>query len=325
MDIKVERVDWEFARPFRIAYRVRTHAQTVQVELHDAGLVGRGEALGVSYHGETADTLAEQLARLESELIAGISRQQLQALLPPGGARNAVDCALWDLEAQRQGRRVWELVGLPTVRPLTTAYTLGVDTPEVTGQLAASLPMNSLFKIKLTGREDLERVIAVREARPDADLMVDANQSWSEQQLHELTPRFAELGVQLIEQPLPIGQDAPLQHFESPVPLCADESCQTRESLPSLIGKYQYVAIKLDKTGGLTEALELARAAKEQGFAVMIGCMGGSSLSMAPAFVIGQLCHFVDLDGPLLAKTDMPHAIRYQGSQMFPPEKLLWG
>lgn len=325
MEIKVRRVDWEFARPFRIAYRVRTHAQTIQVELHNEGIVGRGEALGVSYHRETVDTLIDQLAQIEPKVVEGITREDLRALLPPGGARNAVDCALWDLEAKKKERRVWELAGLPTVRALTTAYTLGVDTPEVIAQLAASAAKNSLFKIKLTGSDDLERVVAVRETRPDADLIVDANQSWSEQQLHELTPRFAELGVKLIEQPLPIGQDSPLRHFRSPVPLCADESCQTTESLPSLAGQYEYIAIKLDKTGGLTEALDLARAAKEQGFKVMIGCMGGSSLSMAPAFVVGQLCDFVDLDGPLLAKADVPHAIHYQGSQMFPPEKLLWG
>jgi len=304
---------------------VRTHAQTIQVELHNEGIVGRGEALGVSYHRETVDTLIDQLAQIEPKVVEGITREDLRALLPPGGARNAVDCALWDLEAKKKERRVWELAGLPTVRALTTAYTLGVDTPEVIAQLAASAAKNSLFKIKLTGSDDLERVVAVRETRPDADLIVDANQSWSEQQLHELTPRFAELGVKLIEQPLPIGQDSPLRHFRSPVPLCADESCQTTESLPSLAGQYEYIAIKLDKTGGLTEALDLARAAKEQGFKVMIGCMGGSSLSMAPAFVVGQLCDFVDLDGPLLAKADVPHAIHYQGSQMFPPEKLLWG
>ncbi len=325
MEIRVRRADWEFIRPFRIAYRVRTHAQTVQVELHDSGLIGRGEALGVSYQGETVDGLLGQLAQFRSRITEGVSREELRALMPPGGARNAVDCALWDLEAKRAGRRVWELAGLRPVLALTTAYTLGVDTPDETAKLAASMAGNSLFKIKLTGRDDLERVAAVRKARPDAELIADANQSWSEQQLHALTPRLADLRVKLIEQPLAIGQDNALLDFKSPVPLCADESCQTRESLPSLKGKYDYVAIKLDKTGGLTEALDLARAAIEQGFGLLTGCMGGSSLSMAPAFVIGQLSQFVDLDGPLLVKTDVPHAIRYQGSQMFPPDELLWG
>jgi L-alanine-DL-glutamate epimerase-like enolase superfamily enzyme len=325
MIVTFKQVEWEFATPFRIAYRVRTHAQTVQVTLEEEGHVGRGEALGVSYHAETVATLLEQLGEVQSDLRRGVSRTDLQKLLPAGGARNAVDCALWDLEAKRAGRRAWELADMPTVRPVTTAYTLGLDTAERMAQAAASSRPYSLLKMKLGGAGDVERVAAVREARPDAELIVDANQAWNEGQLREFTARFAVLGVKLIEQPLPVGEDDCLTAFESPVPLCADESCQTTESLAALQGKYQYINIKLDKTGGLTEALRLARAAHAGGFRLMVGCMAGSSLSMAPAFIVGQLCEFVDLDGPLLTTADLPNGIRYEGSRMFPPERSFWG
>ncbi len=325
MHSEFRRVDWPFASVFRIAYRTRTHAQAVIAQLQDGNLTGRGEASGVSYHGETADSVLEQLRSIAGELDQGISRQDAQRLLPPGGARNAIDCALWDLEAKRAGRRAWELAGMSSVHPLTTAYTLGVDTPEAMAQAAAAGRKFSLLKIKLAGESDLERMAAVRKARPDADLIVDANQAWNERQLHEFTPRLADLGVKLIEQPMAAGKDDALAGFKSPVPLCADESCQTVESLPGLAGKYQYVNIKLDKTGGLTEALHLANAAKDAGFKLMVGCMAGSSLAMAPAFIVGQLCDFVDLDGPLLSTSDVPNAIRYEGSRMFVPEPALWG
>jgi L-Ala-D/L-Glu epimerase len=323
--LKFRQVDFEFASVFRIAYRTRTHAQTVQVELEDGTRVGRGEASGVSYHGETVETLLDQLAALAQRPLDNVSRPELLELLPPGGARNAVDCALWDLDAKRAGRRAWELAGIHSVHPLLTAYTLSLDTPEAMSRAAAAASRYSLLKLKLTGEGDLERVTRIREARPDAELVVDANQAWNERQLHELTPALADLGVKLIEQPLAAGQDAALLGFKSPVPLCADESCQTTESLPALRGKYQYINIKLDKTGGLTEALRLAARAKEEGFRLMVGCMAGSSLAMAPAFLVGQSCDVIDLDGPLLAKSDVPHAIRYEGSRMFPPEAALWG
>jgi L-alanine-DL-glutamate epimerase-like enolase superfamily enzyme len=325
MQVEFRRIDLPLKSTFRIAYRVQTHAETVVVELKDGNLIGRGEALGVSYHGETADSLLAQLATVKRDLIDGISRTDLQARLPPGGARNAIDCALWDLEAKRADRRAWELAGVKSVNPLVTAYTLSLDTPQAMGQAAAAVRQYSLLKIKLAGENDLERVSAVRKARPDAQMIVDANQAWSERQLYEFTPRLAELGVKLIEQPLPAGKDEVLAGFESPVPLCADESCQVTESLPSLMGKYQYVNIKLDKTGGLTEALRLARAAQAANLGLMVGCMGGSSLSMAPAFIVGQLCSVIDLDGPLLSATDVPNAIRYEGNRMFVPEASLWG
>lgn len=325
MKLKAYKADWEFNSPFRIAYRERTHARTVQVELTDGDLMGRGEAAGVSYHGETVDSLLEQLVSVAPRISAGLSRDELQRLMPPGGARNALDCALWDLEAKRTGRRAWDIAGLASVRPLLTAYTLGVDTPEAMARAATAASQYSLLKLKLTGEDDIERVTAVRRARPDAHLIVDANQAWNDLQLRELTLQLAALGVALIEQPLVIGKDGVLAEFRSSLPLCADESCQTTASLPGLAGKYQYVSIKLDKTGGLTEALRLARLARAQGFKLMVGCMGGSSLSMAPAFIVGQLCDVVDLDAPLLVRSDVPNGIRYDGSWMSAPDERLWG
>lgn len=325
MQVNIRRVDWPFASVFRISYKASTTAETIMVELRDGDLLGRGEALGVSYHGETMDSQLAQLAAVKDKLAAGISRAELQTLLPPGGARNAVDCALWDLEAKRAGRRAWELAGINTVKPLITAYTLSLDTPEAMSKSAAAVPKCSLLKLKLTGEGDIERVEAVRAARPDVDIVVDANQAWNEKHLHEFTPVMARLGVKLIEQPMAVGKDDALRGFDSPVPLCADESCQTTDSLPALIGKYQFINIKLDKTGGLTEALRLAKAAQEAKLKIMVGCMAGSSLSMAPAFIIGQLSDVVDLDGPLLAAKDIENAIRYEGSRMFPPDVALWG
>jgi L-alanine-DL-glutamate epimerase-like enolase superfamily enzyme len=325
MHVEFRRVDWPFVVPFRISYQVRTAAETVWVELHDGQYIGRGEALGVSYHGESADSVLSELEGVRTVVNAGITRESLRSLLPPGGARNAMDCALWDLQAKRTGRRAWQLAGIDSVSPLRTAFTLGLDSPETMARAAAAAQRYSLLKLKLGGEGDIERVRAVRQARPDVKLIVDANQAWNERQLRTFTPVLRELGVQLIEQPLPAALDALLVDFDSAVPLCADESCQTADSLPGLHGKYDYVNIKLDKTGGLTEALRLAQAARGAHFKLMVGCMGGSSLSMAPAFIIGQYCDFVDLDGPLLASRDVADAIHYEGSDMSVPPAALWG
>jgi L-alanine-DL-glutamate epimerase-like enolase superfamily enzyme len=325
MQVEFRRVEWPFASVFRISYRSQTAAEAVWVELTDRSIRGRGEALGVFYHGETVDFLLAQLDAVRSTLETGISRSDLQKLLPPGGARNAVDCALWDLEAKRAGRRAWDLAGIPDVKPLLTAYTLSMDTPIAMAAAATGAQKYSILKLKLGGAGDIERVAAVRDARPDAMLIVDANQAWSERQLREFTPELASLGVKLIEQPLAADDDHSLADFKSPVPLCADEACQTTESLPSVVGKYQYINIKLDKTGGLTEALRLAHAARAANLDIMVGCMAGSSLSMAPHFVIGQLCSVIDLDGPLLSTKDVSHAIRYEGSKMHAPKTILWG
>jgi L-Ala-D/L-Glu epimerase len=325
MELRFRRVEWEFASVFRIAYRTRTHAQTVVAELQEEGWTGRAEAAGVSYNGETVDMLLEQFASVAGDLRNGLTREDLQSSLPAGGARNALDCAMWDLEAKRSGRRAWELAGLPAVKPLATAFTLSADSAAAMARAATAARQHSRLKLKLTGEGDIERVRAVREARPDVALIVDANQAWSERQLRELVSPLAALGVQLIEQPLAVGKDDALAGFDSPVPLCADESCQTTESLLALAGKYRYINIKLDKTGGLTEALRLAQAARAAGFDLMVGCMGGSSLSIAPAFVIGQFCNVVDLDAPLLMKSDIPDGIHYEGSRMSVPSAELWG
>lgn len=325
MQVEIRRVNWPYISVFRISYRTRTHAEAIQVELRDGSIVGRGEGHAVFYHGETADSLFSQLSDVRDKLSMGISRTDLPSLLSAGGARNAVDCALWDLEAKRAGRRAWELAGMPSAKPIMTDITLSLDAPEAMARAAARHRQFTKLKLKLSGEGDLERVAAVRAVRPDADLIVDANQAWSERQLYAFTPKLVEFGVRLIEQPLPAGKDEALEKFESPIPLCADESCQTRVSLPALAGKYQYINIKLDKTGGLTEALALAREAQARGFRLMVGCMAGSSLSMAPAFIIGGLCDFVDLDGPLLASSDVAHPIRYEGGLMNPPERALWG
>lgn len=325
MDVEFERVNWPLVATFRTAMHQVREIETVQVRLYEKALVGRGEALGVFYHLETADSVLKQLDSVRPQIIGGVKRAELQDLLPAGGARNALDCALWDLEAKRAGRRAWELAGFAAVKPLISAYTLSVDTPERMAECAAAAVRYSLLKLKLRGGDDVERVAAVRKVRPDVDLIVDANQSWTESELKAYAPRLAALGVKLIEQPLPAGEDGPLLKFKSPVPLCADESCQTSASLPSVLGKYQYVNIKLDKTGGLTEALHLARVAQARQLKLMVGCMAGSSLSMAPAYIVGQLCSFVDLDGPLLAADDVPNAICYEGSRMLPPQAELWG
>ncbi|HEV2271652.1 MAG TPA: N-acetyl-D-Glu racemase DgcA [Steroidobacteraceae bacterium] len=325
MQVEFHRVDWPYTIPFRIAYRASTVAETVQVQLTDGPHVGRGEALGVSYRGETIDSILADLVKIKDALCAGVPREELASLLPAGGARNAVDCALWDLEAKRMGMRAWELAGFPSLKRIATDYTIGLDTPKATAEIAASSWKYPILKLKLDGKEDLERVLAVRSARPDAEIIVDANQAWTDRQLRDWPPRFAQLGVKLIEQPLPAGGDHALLGCEHPIPLCADESCQTTESLAELAGKYEYINIKLDKTGGLTEALRLAREAQRQGYKLMVGCMAGSSLSMAPALIVAQLCDFADLDGPLLAVRDISPAIEYNGHWMNPPERGVWG
>lgn len=326
MKLNVIRVDRRFTLPFRISYKTRTHAECVIAELSDGTRTGRGEALGVSYHGETADSIHSALAGLSEMLGDNPTREDLLTLLPAGGVRNALDCALWDLEAKRSGRRVWSLVGMDRVEPLSTVYTLSVDTPAAMAQAATEAASYPLLKLKLAGDGDIERVRAIRDTRPDAMLIVDANQAWTEAQTIAFVPALGDLGVKLIEQPLPIGGDAMLDRFESPlVPLCADESCQTLADLDRVAGRYSHINIKLDKTGGLTHGLLLARAARERGLGVMVGSMGGSSIAMAPAFVLGQLCEFVDLDGPLLLDEDVPDALDFDGNRVAPPTPALWG
>jgi L-alanine-DL-glutamate epimerase-like enolase superfamily enzyme len=321
--VHIER--WPAIRPFRITDTTWTSFDSVVVELSANGCVGRGEALGVYYRHETADSLASQIEAMEVEIRAGIDRIALQDLMPPGGARNAIDCALWDLGAKLAGRTIWDLTTI-SPKPLETVFTIGLERmPEEMAAKAAAATGHQLLKIKLNDDRPLERLQAIRVARPDARIVVDANQAWTFTRLRELAPEFAALGVQMIEQPLPRGEDAELEGYRAPVPLCADESCLHLGELAQAARRYQLINIKLDKTGGLTHALQLAHAARDSRMGLMVGCMGGSSLAMAPAFVIGCLCDFVDIDGPLLQKSDRLPGLDYDGGRVSVFGPNLWG
>jgi L-alanine-DL-glutamate epimerase-like enolase superfamily enzyme len=323
LSVRAER--WPAIRPFRIAGMAFHWFDSIVVELSRDGCVGRGEALGVYYLDETPDSMIAQVESVAAVIGAGIDRPALQTLLPAGGARNAVDCALWDLEAKTTERTIWQLTGVEP-RPLETVFTIGLEaTPEEMAAKAAAALTHGLLKIKLDGDRPLERLTAIRDARPDARIVVDANQGWTFAQLREITPAFAALGVQMIEQPLRRGADAELEGYRSPVPLCADESCLHLGELAQAVRRYQLINIKLDKTGGLTHALELARAARATGMGLMVGCMGGSSLAMAPSFVVGCLADLVDIDGPLLQKSDRLPGMTYDGGQVAVFGADVWG
>jgi L-alanine-DL-glutamate epimerase-like enolase superfamily enzyme len=326
MRLSMHAEQWPAIIPFRISGHTFEHFDSVVVEIEHEGYTGRGEALGVYYLGESSTSMLAQLEPVVGQLESiGLDRQKLQDLLPPGGARNALDCALWDLEAKRRGVRAWELAGLAP-RILQTVFTIGIESSaEAMAAKAAAARSHPLLKIKLDAHEPLERLTAIRAARPDARLVVDANQGWTFAQLARMAPRCAELEVEMIEQPLPRGADDELQDYRSPVPLCADESCLHLGELEHAVARYQRINIKLDKTGGLTHALELARAARARGLGLMVGCMAGGSLAMAPAVVLGFCCDLVDVDGPLLQKYDRPNGIRYQGGNVEPFDTALWG
>lgn len=316
---------WSYQQTFRIAGRAYEGKTFILVELSAEGKVGRGEAWTLYYNGETLDSVIGDIESLVPQLEQGLSREELQHKLPAGGARNAIDLALWDLECKLSGHSIWQLTGIHP-KPIATVFTLGIeDSPEAMADkatLAASYP---LLKIKLDSDRPVERIEVIRAARPDARLVIDVNQGWCFEQLKEVAPTLSELGVEMIEQPLARGQDAELEGYISPVMLGADESCLDRSELAQVAKRYQMVNIKLDKTGGLTEALLLAEAAKQQGLELMVGNMGGTSLCIAPAFVVGQLCRFVDLDGPLTLKYDRSKPIRYVQEVIEIPESGLWG
>jgi L-alanine-DL-glutamate epimerase-like enolase superfamily enzyme len=323
LSVHIER--WPTLRPFRIAGKTWDHFESVVVELERDGVIGRGEALGVYYLDETPDTLLAQISQKAEWIKNDITRSRLQYLLPPGGARNAVDCALWDLEAKSAARSVWNISGVKP-KTLETVFTIGIEeTPQEMAVKAAAASNCGLLKIKLDGSRPAERLEAIRRSRPDARIVVDANQGWSFNQLVELAPLCASLGVQMIEQPLSRGNDAELDHYDSPVPLCADESCLHLDELKQAASRYQWINIKLDKTGGLTHALALAEAARGQGLKIMVGSMGGSSLAMAPAFVVGCLADLVDIDGPLLQQYDRLPGINYKGGWVSPFKSDVWG
>lgn len=325
MQIKLNVEDWELRQPFRITGHEWRHSTCITVELGQDDFVGRGEAQGVSYLGETADTIVAQISSVADDVRAGMSRDELQTRLPRGGARNALDCAMWDLEAKRSGKTIWALTGIEP-QPVTTVFTIGLeDTPEQMAEKAANAAEYPVLKIKLDGDRPYERLAAIRAARPDARIVVDANQGWSFQQLKDVLPRCAELKIDMVEQPLPRGEDAELEGFTSPVTLAADESCQDCAELEVAARRYDMINIKLDKTGGLTEALKLAKAAREKGCKLMVGNMLGTSLGMAPSFVIAQLCDFVDIDGPLLMKEDRLHGLSFNAGLVGVFDPDLWG
>jgi L-alanine-DL-glutamate epimerase-like enolase superfamily enzyme len=319
--LQVTRDRFRLAQVFTISRGSRTEAQVLTVSVTRDGVTGRGECVPYARYGETLDSVAAQIEGLP----AGISRADLQDALPAGAARNAVDCALWDWEAKRAGVRVWDLAGLAAPGPVVTAYTLSLDTPEAMRAAAAAHAHRPLLKIKLGTPEDMPRLEAVRAGAPKSRIIVDANEGWTAEVYADLAPHLVRLGVELVEQPLPAGDDGMLGEIARPLPVCADESCHDRASLPGLMGKYDMVNIKLDKTGGLTEALALKIEAEAAGFGVMVGCMVGSSLAMAPAMLVAQGVAIVDLDGPLLLAEDRETPLVFEGSVVQPPVAELWG
>jgi L-alanine-DL-glutamate epimerase-like enolase superfamily enzyme len=316
---------WPLAQPFAISRGSKTSAEVVVAEVFDGDFRGRGECVPYPRYGESVESVAAALEAMKGAVFSGLDREALQSTMPPGAARNALDAAFWDIEAKRADRPVAELAGLAPLKPVVTAYTLSLDTPERMGQAAAVHRTRPLLKLKVTGEGDLARVRAVRENAPAVRLIVDANEGWSPRHFAELSPALADLGVELIEQPLPADDDAVLADMPHPIPVCADEACHTADDLDRLVGKYDAINIKLDKAGGLTHALALAAAARDRGFAIMVGCMIGSSLAMAPAVLIAQQARIVDLDAPLLLAEDRHPRLRYEGSALYPPDPLLWG
>ncbi len=313
------------AEAFTISRGSRTEARVVTVTLSDGEHIGRGESVPYARYGETVEGVIAEISTIAGDLQAGLDREGLQHRLPAGAARNAVDCALWDLEARRSGRRVAEIVGLPTPHPMQTAFTLSLEVPDLMRQKAAKNAGRPLLKIKLGGEGDLERLEAVREGAPEAAIIVDANEGWTPETYEALAPELLRLGVQMVEQPLPAGDDDALANVNRILPVCADESCHDRASLAALKGKYDMVNIKLDKTGGLTEALKLKVEAQAQGYQIMVGCMVSSSLAMAPAVLVAQGAQVVDLDGPLLLASDRDHALIYDDAGVHPATSQLWG
>ena len=323
--LQVAEEAWPIAGAFRIARGSKTEARVVVVTLHQAGHIGRGEAVPYARYGETVEGVLAEVASLADDLNRGLSRDSLQSRLPPGAARNAVDCALWDLEAKRSDQRAWTLAGLGRLDPVKTAYTLSLDTPDAMAAAARAAAGRPLLKLKIGAPDDLDKVEAVRGAAPRTRLIVDANEALDIETLNRLAPDFARLGVKMIEQPLPAGQDAALADYRGEVPLCADESLHSRAELEACTGLYHAINIKLDKTGGLTEALALRNAARARGLMIMAGCMVATSLAMAPALLIAQGAEVVDLDGPLLLAKDRVPGLSIQGSMIEPPPAELWG
>ncbi|MEM9972608.1 MAG: N-acetyl-D-Glu racemase DgcA [Pseudomonadota bacterium] len=321
MTLSVQRERFRLAEAFTISRGTKTEAEVLTVVAAADGVQGWGECVPYARYGETMESVATAVEALP----AGVTRQALQGLLPAGAARNAVDCALWDLEAKRAGARVWQVARWAAPGPEVTAFTLSLDTPENMRAAAARHADRPVLKIKLGTADDMARLEAVRAGAPKAKIVVDANEGWSAEIYADLAPHLERLGVVLVEQPLPAGEDGMLAEIARPVPVCADESCHDRATLDALTGKYDMVNIKLDKAGGLTEAMALKAEAQARGFGIMVGCMVGSSLAMAPAVLLAQGAQIVDLDGPLLLAEDREVPLKYDAAGVHPPEAGLWG
>lgn len=326
MKLTVQKRSWRLREPFVISRKSYTHSDVIIVELQDGQFVGRGEAAGVDYHGETQDSMIAHVESVRSQVEAGITRAELMKVLPIGGARNALDAALWDLEAKRTGRRAWDLAGVGNTREVASAMTIGIRSIEGYEEMARKLAHYRWIKIKVSGDDPLACVEAVRRGAPNSRLVVDANQAWDVPTLYKLGPKLAQLRVDLLEQPVKVGGDDDLELGRSPIPVCADEAIDTIDDLPRLKTRYEFVNIKLDKTGGLTAALELAHAARAQGMRLMVGCMAAGSVAQAPGMVLAQLCEVVDLDGPLLQAEDWENPIQYDRTGVMSwPTPALWG
>ena len=317
MEIRVFSESWPIRGSFTISRGSKTAADVVVVELTQDGVTGRGECVPYARYGESVQGVITQIENIMPVLREGLDRGALQSVLPAGAARNAVDCALWDLESKQHRQRIWQRLNKPEPDALLTAYTLSLDTPENMQAAAEANSDRPLLKLKLAGAGDLARVTAVRKGAPQARIIVDANEGWDETLYRELVPALQKLGVEMIEQPLPAGQDQILASLPRPIPICADESCHDSSTLHELIGRYDMINIKLDKTGGLTEALELRKQAEAAGMKIMVGCMLATSLAMAPAFVVAQGAQVVDLDGPLLLQKDRDAGFNFSDNQMF--------
>lgn len=312
---------FRLAQAFTISRGSKTEARVLTVRVTRGGATGWGECVPYARYGETMESVRQQIEGLPD----GVSSHDLQSLLPAGAARNAVDCALWDLEAKFAGKRIWTLMDAPGPTPLPTAYTLSLAAPEAMQMAAARNAHRPILKVKLGTPDDLARLQAVRSGAPGSVILVDANEGWTPETYLALLPHLRSAGVALIEQPFPAGQDPVLATLPRPIPVCADESCHDRTSLVALVGLYDVVNLKLDKTGGLTEGLLTLELARDMGFGVMVGCMVGSSLAMAPAVLLAQGADWTDLDGPLLLAEDRPHPLRYDDAGVHPPDANLWG
>ncbi len=325
MKISIHIEEWPLVTPFRITGVEWINSRGIVVQLSEDDCLGRGEAQGVFYLDETAESIFEQAESVVNTIESGITREELQDLLPAGGARNAIDCAMWDLECKKTGNSIWQLTGI-NPQSVTTVFTIGLEPePEQMAAKAAAAAEAPILKIKLNEDRPVERLAAIRAARPDATLVVDANQGWDFEQLQDVISKCAGLDLAMIEQPLPRGGDAVLESFNSVITLAGDESCLHSGELEQAARRYDMINIKLDKTGGLTEALKLARAARQLGCQLMVGNMVGTSLAMAPSFGVAQLCDFVDIDGPLLLKHDHPNGLHYNKGVVNGLNPAFWG